>query len=236
MNLMTILITDKASKKISIPRKLNSVFGSLKSEFAITFSNVREAINSKPPPLDKLKLFLEDGYPHLKSQIICIESINEILTVVRKYCTLINISCLEGIVRRFKIDEAEIHIEKYKKLVQSFCKKTKALLCINEHFKETKTPCLLKCETAIFVLDWDPKVCTIEDINEIISESLEENVDIQYIAKGNSIIVTCFFPLSLTTSLLIKAQETLESVKRRGLIHLTVGHYTIYDHRRDKVR
>ena len=211
------------------------MFGSLKSEFAITFSNVREAINSSPPPLDKLKLFLEDGYPHLESQITCVKSIDEVLTVVRKHCTLINISCLEGIVKRFKIDEAEIHIQKYKKLVQSFCKKTKALLCVNKHFKETKTSCLLKCETATFVLDWDPKVCTLEDINEIISESLEENVDIHYIAKGNSIVVTCFIPFGLTISLIAKAKQTLESVKRRGLIHLTVGHCTIYDHRSDKV-
>ena len=209
----------------------------MRKEYAITFSNIREAINTTPPPLDKLKQFLRDGYSYLKSQIAHSTSIDDVLDVVNNHCTLINISCLEGIVTRFKIKEAETHIQAYKDVVQSFCEKTKASLCLNENFKVTNTPSLLKCETAVFVLDWDPKDCTLEEINDIISESVEGNVQIRVIRKGNSIIVTCFFPLNLTTLLIARAQETLESVKRRGLIQLTVGHCTIYDkYQRDKVR
>ena len=97
-------------------------------------------------------------------------------------------------------------------------------------------PSQLQCETTVFVLNWDPKDCTIEVIEDILSESVEGNVQIRVIREGKSIIVTCFFPLNLTTLLIDRAQETLESVKRRGLIQLTVGHCTIYDHIRDKVR
>ena len=215
---------------------MSPIFGSIKREFAIAFSNIREAINTTPPPLDKLKRFLEDGYPHLESQIVHSESIDEILTVVRKHCTLININCLEGIVERFKIKEAETHIQAYKDIVQSFCQKTKASLCLDENFKITNSPSLLKCETVVFVLNWDPKDCTLKDIEDILSISLDINVEIRYIQKGNSIIVTCFFPLNLTTLLIARAQETLEMMKEKGLLHLTVGHCTIYDHRRDKVR
>ena len=214
---------------------MSPIFGSIKSEFAIAFSNIREAINTTPPPLDKLKRFLEDGYPHLESQIVHSESIDDILTVVRKHCTLINISCLEGIVKRFKIKEAETHIQTYKDIVQSFCQKTKASLCLDESFKITNTPSLLKCETVVFVLNWDPKDCTLKDIEDILSISLDINVEIRYIQRGNSIIVTCFFPLNLTTLLIARAQETLEIMKEKGLLQLTVGHCTIYDHRRDKV-
>ena len=231
-----LLITDNVSKKIPIPRKFGPIFGSLKREYAIALSNIREAINTTPPPLDKLKRFLKDGYSHLKSQIVHSNSIDDVLDVVNDHCTLINISCLEGIVTRFKIKEAETHIQGYKDFVQSFCKETKASLCLNKSFKVTNTPALLQCETAVFVLNWDPKDCTIEDIEDILSESFERDVEIRYLAKGNSIIVTCFFPLRLTTLLITRAQETLESVKRRGLLQLIIGHCTIYDHRRDKVR
>ena len=215
---------------------MSPIFGSIKREFAIAFSNIREAINTTPPPLDKLKRFLEDGYPHLESQIVHSKSIDDILTVVRKHCTLININCLEGIVERFKIKEAETHIQAYKDIVQSFCQKTKASLCLDESFKITNTPSLLKCETVVFVLNWDPKDCTLKDIEDILSISLDINVEIRYIQRGNSIIVTCFFPLNLTTLLIARAQETLEIMKEKGLLQLTVGHCTIYDHRRDKVR
>ena len=180
--------------------------------------------------------FFADTYPHLKSQIAHSKSINDVLDVVRDHCTLINISCLEGIVERFDIKEAKTHIQEYKNVVQSFCKETKASLCLNETFKENKSHSLHKCETAIFVLDWDPKGCTLEDIKDILAESVNGNVQIRVIRENQSISVTCFFPLNLTTLLIARAQETVESVKTRGLLQLTLGHCVIYDHRRDKVR
>ena len=100
-----------------------------------------------------MKQYLADGYSHLKSQIVHSTSINDILDVVNGHCTLIKINCLEGIVERFDIKEVEIHIQAYKEEVQSFFKITKASLCQDENFKVTRTPSLLQCETAIFVLD-----------------------------------------------------------------------------------
>ena len=180
--------------------------------------------------------FFADSYPHLETEITHSKSIDDVLNVVRDHCTLINISCLEGIVERFDIKEAETHIQAYKNVVQSFCKETKASLCLEETFKERKSHSLLKCETAVFVLDWDPSNYTLQDIRDIIAESVEDNVQIRVIREGKSIIVTCFFPLCLTTSIIARAQETLEIMKEKGLLQLTVGHCTIYDHRRDKVR
>ena len=230
------LIVDDTLKKVMLPQSLSPIFGELKSEFAIAFRNIRKAINTTPPLLDELKSFLEDGYPHLESQIAHSKSIDEILTVVRKHCTLINISCLEGIVKCFKIEEAETHLQRYKDIVHSVCQKTKASLCLDKSFKVTNTPSLLKCETVIFVLNWDPKDCTLKDIEDIISVSLDMNVEIRYIRRSNSIVVICFCPHSLTTLLIARAQETLETMKEKGLLQLTVGHCTIYDHRRDKVK
>ena len=71
----------------------------MRKEYAIAFSNIREAINTNLPPLDKLKQFLKDCYSYLKSQIAHSASIDDVLDVVNDHCTLINISCLEGIVK-----------------------------------------------------------------------------------------------------------------------------------------
>ena len=213
---------------------MSSDFGSFRKKFAISFNKIREAINASPPPLDKLKLFLEDGYSHLRPELDCSNTVDEVLTVVRNHCTLINISCLEAIVERFDIKEAETHLQMYRDDVKKSCMKIKASLCLSENLKVTRTPSLLRCETAVFVLNWDPVDCTLEDIEEILSESLGRNVEIRKVAKGNSIIVTCFFPLSLATLLITRAQETLELMKMKGLIKLSVGYCNVYDKRRDE--
>ena len=84
---------------------MNTVFGSIREEFAIAFTNIREAINKTPPPLDILK-----RYSHLKSRIDHSNSIDDVLDVVNDDCTLINISCVESVVKRFDIKEAKAHI------------------------------------------------------------------------------------------------------------------------------
>ena len=50
------LIVDEFVKEVEIPisQKFKSVLAEMRMEYAITFSNIREAINTTPPPLDKL--------------------------------------------------------------------------------------------------------------------------------------------------------------------------------------
>ena len=233
------IISDETSMRnpIQLPQKMRSVFGSIKKDFAKAFNKIREAINTNPPPLNNLKLFLQDGYPEFQDQLTCSDSIDNVLSVVRDHCTLIDITCLESIVQGFDIKEAEIHVQEYKDRVQSFCKETKAYLCLDESFKETKTPSLLQCETIVFVLSWDPKNVTVEEIKDLLSESFERHVKILHITDDNSITVTCFFPLNLTAVLIAKAQRSLEALKEKGLIRLVVGYCTIYDkYKRDKVK
>ena len=131
-----------------------------------------------------MKLFLEDGYFHLKSEIVCANSINDVLNIVRDHCTLTNISCLESIVKRFDIEEAKIYIQAYRDIVQSCCKKIKASLGLDESFKMRKSHSLLHCETAVFILDWDAYDYMLEDIKDILAESVDENVPIRVICEG----------------------------------------------------
>ena len=59
-------------------------------------------------------------------------SIDDILDLINDHCTLINISCLEGIVESFKIKEAESHTQSYKDAIQSFVKKQKLLFVLEK--------------------------------------------------------------------------------------------------------
>lgn len=69
---------------------------------------------------------------------------------------------------------------------------------------------------AVFVLKWDPKDCTLEDINNLLSEALEMDVEIVISKRAGPLLSHVFFLLNLTTLLITKAQETLESTKKKN--------------------
>ena len=68
----------------------------------------------------------------------------------------------------------------------------------------------------------------LQNIKKIVSKTSGKLVKIKYIKKGNSIIVTCSFPHSLTGALIIKLSENLELLIKNGLMKLTVGYCTIW--------
>ena len=216
------------------------MFNSMRLEFGTTFSKIRDAIKETSVTLENLKTFLRDCYPDLSPQLTHTSSntLDDILEIVKEKCTLIDIGILKAIAKRFGITKADVHIKTYEDAIEEFCSTVTTRLSLQESLVvSTSSP--LKCETAKFVLEWDPDKTSLTDIKNLLSvafEKLNKRVKVIIVTEGNSIIVTCTFPLSMTTLFIARAQETLESVKMRGLLQLTIGHCTIYDHRRDKVR
>ena len=78
---------------------MSSQFTNIRTEFGITFNIIRSIIESKPPPIYDMKMFLEDCYPPLKPSLAHCKSISDVLDVVRDKCTLIDINYLEALVR-----------------------------------------------------------------------------------------------------------------------------------------
>ena len=222
-----------------IPQSMSPRFGEIRAEFAIALSKICEAIKASDPPIqvDNLRQFLQDGYPYLKDELDHTNSIDNILDLIKEKSTLIDLSFLEVIAKKFDVKEATQQIEAYLCFLAERCKSTSDFL--DQTLKVTRLPCLLQCETATFVLNWEPQTCTLTDIQYILSKSLGRNVQLQirYVTIGNSITITCYFPLYLATFLIAKAQKTLEVVKKSGLIKLIIGHCVIFDkHKIDQVR
>ena len=225
---------------IFVPRSMSPMFNSMRLEFGTTFNKIRDAIKETSVTLENLKIFFRDCYPDLSPQLArtCSNTLDDILEIIKEKCTLIDIGILKAIAKRFTITKADVYIKAYEDAIDEFCCTVTARLSLQESLVVSNSS-PLKCETAKFVLEWDPDKTSLTDIKNLLSvafERLNKRVKVIIVTEGNSIIVTCTFPLSLTTLLIAKAQETLESLKRRGLLQLTIGHCTIYDHRRDKVR
>ena len=219
-------------------------FNSMRAKFAIFFTKVRDVFNTAQLPADKLKRSLQDYNPHLKSLLIDTNSTDDVLDIVREKCSLIDINCLEVIVDCFNLLEAKKHIEDYKSKLNEFCDNISARLALKETFEVVTTPFPLKCETIEFLLAWEFKdnqalkdaLTDVDDILTVSFERLAKYVKVNVIVEEQSITVMCTFPFILTTLLIAKAQETLELLKKRGLIKLIIGHCVVFDKdKRDKV-
>ena len=218
---------------------MKPTFKAIRKEFAKAIFKIRSSIAKSQPSLQEVKSLLY-SFPDLKPELAGAKTIDDILNLVHDKCTLIDITYLEAIVEQFDIEEAKPHIEAYKEKVEHFSQEVAVELCLSESFLVTKIPCLLKCETAKFVLDWDPTDdYTLKDIEDILAVSLKKlakRVKIVVIKEGNSITVICTFPHTLLGPLIAIAQETIELVKKRGLIRLSIGPCIIWDiNSRDQV-
>ena len=217
---------------------MERTFTSIRGEFAKAVFNIRCCITKSTASAEEVKRLLY-AFPDLKPELSNTKTMDDILDVVRDKCTLINISYLEVVVEQFNIEDAKAYIEAYKDIVDKFSQKVAIKLCLGERFQITHNLSPLKCETAKFVLDWNPDNTTLNDVRNILAvafQKLEKSVKIDVIKKDNSITVTCIFPLHLLVRLIGIAQETIELVKKRGLIRLIIGPCIIWDiNSRDQV-
>ena len=207
---------------------MSDEFTSIQTSFGRMQYDVQEIIKKEQPPLDNIKKYLCCCKSSLKSCLSSCSDISEVLEVIEKECSLINIELLQSVVEYFKFKEAEKFINEYKGILKEFCHSVSLTLCLNEKFSSGGTP-LLKCEMATYVFDWEPDEHTLKDIKRIISKSSGKLVKIKFIKSGNSIIVTCSFPYSLTGSLIIKVMENLDMLIKNGLMKLTIGYCTVWN-------
>ncbi|XP_019858706.1 PREDICTED: uncharacterized protein LOC109586929 [Amphimedon queenslandica] len=218
--------------EIAIPECMSDEFTSIQTSYGRMLYNVHKIIKNKPPPLDDVKEFLRCYKSSLEPKLSLCSNITELLRVVEKECSLINIRLLQSLVEEFKIKKAEKYIKKYNSILKEFCRTVKISLCLNEKFEALGGSPSLQCETVTYVFDWEPDEHMLQNIKKIVSKTSGKLAKIKYIKKGNSIIVTCSFPHSLTGALIIKLSENLELLIKNGLMKLTVGYCTIWKKQR----
>ena len=202
-------------------------FSAVRKAFTKMFRKVRSAVIMCDPPLEEIKVFLEDYASDLEDKLEEITTLHGILRVIKKNCTLIDFSILEAVVEEFEISEAQRHIDDYRREMEESCRSLSVSLCCNERFEAVRSRPSLQCETATYVFDWEPEEHTLKDVKDVLSKSSGKLVKIKYINKGNSIVVTCSFPHSLTGAVIISMIEHLDMLIKNGLMKLTVGYCTI---------
>ena len=183
-------------------------------------------LKAKSNSLEELKTFLAVCRSELTPQLSEAESFDDILKIISKHCSIINIALLETIVDHYSIHEANDLIVTYKTKLQEFCKQS---IC-NVKLK-ISSGSLPTCNTIQIVVNWKADECTLNRIQEFLSvalKSLAKRVEVIRFDEGRSITITCYSPHHLMDLLLAIAQENIEILKKMGLIELTIGYYTVY--------
>jgi 23S rRNA A1618 N6-methylase RlmF len=166
------------------------------------------------------------------------DSIKSVMEKLRQdTCNILNIHTLEMVaVQHYKIEEAEKEIKEYKREVEKFC----CCEIANIIDRKLLDRVVLRFESVKFRLEWSPKEEKIEEIKRLLKKAfiddyLRQRVIVIEVTTGNSITIICYAPHHLMDILLVEAEGNIDQLKEMGLIHLTIGYYTVYDNTNDKV-
>ena len=213
-------------------------FESMRGKFGTLIHNIVPLISSNTS-LEKLRPFLECCYQELKPQLVHAKSVDDVLKItVKKKCNIVNVAALEVIINRYDITEGRNLVTEYKKEIENFLIAMKLTFTLNNKLSLASNSPLI-CERITFVLDWEPDNHPFDDIRLLMERAFDDvakEVIVQIIRKTNSILIICYAPLHFMNVLLLEAQANLPVLlKEMNIIHLTIGHCTVYDRRQEKV-
>ena len=210
----------------------------MKVAFRDLIDTVTPLIAKSIPSLRLLKTYLRRYFRELEPQLDIAGSFDNVMDIVEKKWTIIDIYSFEVIVEHYDIKTAKPHISAYKSTVDKFCEEVKLSVCVNENFTMSPSS-LLKCETIEFVLKWHPDECSLDQIRNLLVKvfnDVAKKVQVRMIKKSNSITITCYAPRHIMDVLLMEAEKSVDLLRGIGLIKFTIGYHTIMDKgTRDKV-
>ena len=231
-----LLIANKilsgAVTELHVQRTYQYKFDQIRAKFGVLIHTVAPLIESAViSKLKEFKKFLGRCFQELKPQLSVAECFDDVMELVEEKCTIINVCCLETIVKQYNIKEAKGHIAKYNLEVDELCKEIKVSVCENENFM-TSSSSFLKCETIKLVLEWEPDEYYLNQISDILVKAFQDmakRVQVRVIKKDNSITVTCYAPRNIMDILLMEAEKNLDVLIKMGLIKLSIGYHIVCD-------
>ena len=232
-----IIAEDSANlhHRVPFPRTMTKEFKQMRTKFGTTFYNVRLLFSKKlarsPKVVSKMKSLLTDIFPDLKSELSVAKTIDDVLDVVKRKCSIVDVHPLEVLAVQFKVKEAEAVIREHKEAAKEFCKSVSVSLSKDETLKAISTQYLL-CETITFVLNWNPDKTTLQDVNDVLIDLKllhKYPIKVVKVDPGKSVAVTCYCPAEYTGSLIMNVLGEIDTMQKKGLKEFMVGNCTVWD-------
>ena len=232
----SIIAEDSANvhHRVPFPRNMRKEFKQMRTKFGTTFCNVREIFSKKAKSqkfVNKMKALLTDIFPDLESELSSKKTSYDVVNVIKRKCTIVDVHPLEVLAVQFKVKEAEDIIREHKEVAKEFCKLLSVSLSENESLQAISARHLLH-ETITFVLNWNPDKTTLQDVNDVLIDlDLLHKYHVKVVEVGSrqSVAVTCYCPAEYTGSLIMAVFNKIDTLQMRGLKKFVVGNCTIWD-------
>ncbi|XP_019860273.1 PREDICTED: uncharacterized protein LOC109588559 isoform X2 [Amphimedon queenslandica] len=227
-------INEHNDNKILFPRDMRNKFMKMRRKFGSTVLKVCHKFVCRENVLniDEMKELISDWFPDLKPQLSYKNTVGEVLKVLKRKCSIIDISPLEDLASEFDIEEAKPIIKSFKEEAKNFCKSVSVSLCLDEKLQAVATPSRLLCETVVFVFNWDPDEHTLQDINDVLFE-LEPlhkcHIQMDKVGTGQSVVVACYCATEYTGLLIMDVLGMMDTLQRKGLKEFIVGNFTLWN-------
>lgn len=215
-----------------VPKSNSKEFTTMRTKFAHMFYRIQRVLDKNRVTYESLKTFLQTTYCELVTQLSISKNMKDLFGLVQERCSLLNIRFMEDMVDEFELDEAQTHIEVYKESMKEFCLTSSIGMCLRETFQVSVPYTPLRCESATFVMDWNPEECVLEDIRKLIVstfEKLTHLVRLVVIKEDSPLTFLCTFSLQVAMVLIAKGFERLEMLKQRGCLSLSIGYITLWE-------
>ena len=153
---------------VLFPRALKADFSSQRIKFGSTFFKIRRILSRNPKlDLKALKELVTDLFPDLQHQLSDDMTIDTVLDVLKRKCSIIDVYPLEVLVTELNIPEAERIIRAYKEGVKSFRNDVSVSLCLDKFLHSSPR---FPCKTIAFVIGWDPDSLLLQDIQVVLRD------------------------------------------------------------------
>ena len=201
----------------------------MRTKFAELNENIAKAMHKVK--VKDLKEYVGNVKMPLKSHVAHCQKIKEIIQLIGNNCSLINIALLEGVVEKFKVEEATTALQRYKNEIERFYQERQPLRNFLDKCLNLASP--LHCEMATVTVHKSVDDFDLNDIDILMTvafQRLAPNVKVVVIREDNSFTIICSFPLTISESLITSALENIEALIERGIQRLTIGYSTVYDY------
>ena len=232
------ICTDEVPLTVSVVYKED--FDAIEKEFVSLHFRASHIIFKSSVTLQELKQLLS-FYPELAIQNIQnAENVVEVMQVIQQHSSFINCSYLEHVAEHFNLPKVTKEINKYKKLVDDFCKKKIIQHSYMKRF--TTNPPQYTMSSQIIkitiMLQWNPATKTLSDIHTLLEkafQSLSPLIHVDVICKG-SVTVVCFAPHYIMGALLKMAKKNKSMLQENSVSYLSIGYTVVLDSTSQKVR
>ena len=234
---MYSIISIYTTQPDSIPRykiseNYQPQFEEKRDELKILIADVRQILEDNEISLKALKFFL-NLYQELRKDVRAAQSLEDVMTTVYDYTSLINTKYLKAIAKNFKLqDKIDPLIKTFDDSIIVFCKMIPIKHIYGQDFMKHSHKNLQESEEVKFVLEWDGDETTLRDIQSLLKKAFRDearHVMLKVVNEGNSIIFFCYAPPHLHEELKRLVTDNERDLRNMKVLSVSIGGFEIIE-------